>query len=204
MSRGLFTKEQLLYFKDNYKGISSKKLSKKMSSRFGIDFTEGQMQSYKSNHGYSSGYNTQFKKGNISVNKGKTWDEYMPKKSQQGSLRTTFKKGHTPQNKKPVGSERITRDGYTEIKTQEPDVWGLKHRIVWEKHNGDIPNNSAVLFKDSNKLNFDIDNLEMVHRGELLHLNRDGLITEYAELTEAGILFNKIRLKRSKLMNGEA
>jgi hypothetical protein len=45
-----------------------------------------------------------------------------------------FKSGQVSWNKKPVGYERIcSKDGYVIVKVAEPNVFKLKHRIVWKK-----------------------------------------------------------------------
>lgn len=196
----LFNQEQIRFILENYKGVSTKVLAERLNKKFDTNFTYKQMQAFKSNNGLSSGYCARFKKGGVSANKGKTWDEYMPKESQKRSLKTAYKKGRESTNIRKLGSERITRDGYMEVKTEEPNVWVLKQRLIWEEYNGEIPDNHVIIFKDTNKQNLKIDNLEIISRAELLHLNRDGLISEDPELTEVGILFNKIRLRKSELI----
>uniref|UniRef100_A0A6M3LH54 Putative homing endonuclease n=1 Tax=viral metagenome TaxID=1070528 RepID=A0A6M3LH54_9ZZZZ len=105
-----------------------------------------------------------FKKGQISHNKGK---HYPLVNSGQ------FNKGHIPKNHKPVGSKRLTKDGYYEIKISEPNRWEAFHRMVWQDINGEIPEGMIVVFKDD-KLNCDISNLEIISRKENLirNLNR--------------------------------
>lgn len=73
------------------------------------------------------------------MNKGRKQTEYMSEEQLAKTKATRFKKGHVPKNHKPVGYERITRDGYIEVKTAEPNVFELKHRLVWIEHNGEIP-----------------------------------------------------------------
>ena len=101
---------------------------------------------------------------------------------------TSFKKGHKPYNYKPLGSERITKDGYCEIKVSDTDRrWRLKHVLIYEKHHGKVPKGSAVIFLDGDKRNFDIDNLHLVTRGQLAMLNKNSLIQKDAELTKTAI-----------------
>jgi hypothetical protein len=47
------------------------------------------------------------------------------------------------------------------------------HRLVWEKHYGTIPEGCIVHHKDENKLNWDIDNLELLTRAEHVDAHRD-------------------------------
>lgn len=114
---------------------------------------------------------TQFKKGDISYNKGKKWDEFMSKEGQSKSKKTTFKKGNIPPNNKEVGYERMTKDGYIEVKVSEPNVFKLKHRLNWEERNGPIPKGCNIQFKDRNRLNCEIENLYMISRKEQISQN---------------------------------
>ena len=101
----------------------------------------------------------QFKKGCISANKGKKWDEYASKESQEKMRRTCFKKGQKPKNYKPVGWERKTKDGYWEVKVAEPRTFKAKHRLLWEEHHGPIPKGVNIVFIDGNPDNITIENL---------------------------------------------
>lgn len=65
---------------------------------------------------------------------------------------------------KPVGSERID-SGYV-LQKQEDGEWRLKHRVVWEKHHGEIPDKFRIHFKDGNTTNTDIENLELISFAE--------------------------------------
>ena len=109
-----------------------------------------------------------------------------------------FKKGHIPKNHREIGSERITKDGYTQIKITESDGWKLKHRLVYEEHYGEIPVGYSILFCDGNKQNCDIDNLILVSRSELMILNRNKLIKNYSVLTKAGVNIAKLLDAMSK------
>jgi len=75
--------------------------------------------------------------------------------------KTRFTKGQEPHNKKPIGHISRSRDHLT-IKTEQ----GVKQlqRYIWELHYGEIPPRSIIRFKDGNKRNFDIENLELCNR----------------------------------------
>ena len=109
---------------------------------------------------------TAFKKGHVPPNKGKKWDEYLSKEKQELSRRTCFKKGQVPKNHKPLGYERVTVDGYREIKVAEPDVFVGKHRLLYEQHYGPIPEGMNIVFIDGNKENITIENLRMESMAE--------------------------------------
>lgn len=47
------------------------------------------------------------------------------------------------------------------------------HRLEWEKHNGKIPEGFIVHHKDENKLNWSIENLELLSRSEHIKKHKD-------------------------------
>lgn len=104
--------------------------------------------------------NGMFLKGHVPFNKGKKQHEFMSEEVIQKTIATRFKKGQIPVNVKNVGYERITRDGYVEIKTEKGFV--LKHRMLWEKYYGTIPKRHVIRFKNGNKQDVRIENLELV------------------------------------------
>lgn len=186
------------FIEENVKGITSKELTRLINDRFGTDYGANHIRAYMKNHKLTNGLDTCFKKGDIPPNKGVKG--YSPPGSEKG----WFKKGQDPINHREVGSERITKDGYVEIKVEEPGKWKLKHRFIWEQHNGPVKRNHVVIFLDGNKLNLDISNLAMISRNELKIMNQVGLKYENAEATKAGVMIakaidtkNKRRKKRS-------
>jgi hypothetical protein len=98
-------------------------------------------------------------------------------------------------NARPVGSERIDRDGYTMIKVAYPNKWRLKHLVIWESFYGKVPDNHVVIFLDGDIRNFDIDNLKLITRGENLFLNRKKLRFNDRGLTESAVNVAKLNSK---------
>lgn len=90
------------------------------------------------------------------------------------SAETRFKPGAVPPNYKPVGSERVC-DGYLQRKLTDtgypPRDWVPVHHIVWREAGREIPTAHALVFRDGNRRNFAIDNLELVSRGDLMRRN---------------------------------
>lgn len=84
-----------------------------------------------------------------------------------------FKTGSVPKNYRPVGSTRINVDGYVEIKIAEGKLqWRALHWENWKQHYGEYPpKGSALIFKDGNKQNCAIDNLELLTRKQLMQRN---------------------------------
>lgn len=109
---------------------------------------------------------TRFKKGREPFNKGKRDYEFRSPDAIARCAKTQFKPGHRPANAKPVGYERITDDGYILIKVSMDSKMVLKHRWVWEQANGPIPKGYNIMFRDGNRLNCELSNLELISREE--------------------------------------
>lgn len=135
------------------------------------------MSYYKEN--YKGHERTQFQKGIKSWNKGM-------KGLQIGGVETQFKKGQTPHNIKPIGY-RSLRDGYLVEKMEKG--FEFVHVLLWKQHNGEIPKGMFVVFKDRNKNNITIDNLEIITRVE--HMRRNHIQNLPEELKEV------VHLKKS-------
>lgn len=111
---------------------------------------------------------TRFSKGHVSENKGKKQTEYMSAEAIEKTKSTRFQNGIIPHNTKEIGYERINDEGYIYIKTELRERGKLKHRVVWEQHNGKIPKGFNIQFKDGNRQNCNIDNLYIISRSEQL------------------------------------
>lgn len=182
---GLYSDEVKRFITDNYKGKGHQVMADLLNNTFDTNYTKSQIKSYYARYKLDSGLKGYFSKGHVPVNKGTKGMFNV------GGNKTSFKKGQMPHNWVPVGSERITKDGYIQIKIQEGKQqhnWRGKHILIWEKHNGPLPKGNAIIFGDGNNRNFDINNLLLVSRSQLLALNRYGLIKNDIDLTQTGIV----------------
>ena len=136
-----------------------------------------------------------FNSGHIPANFGQKMSNELREKCKV----TFFKDGHEPHNTKYDGYERIdTKDGYIQIRVNK-GKFVLKHRYVWEQHNGPIPKGNIIIFKDRNKYNLDISNLQMITLSENMQRNR---ITKYPkELQDLIKLNNKLKTKLHEKQN---
>lgn len=187
----VYTIAEREFLKSYIPGHFSYEIQNAFEEKFGRCLTYAQIKNFKGNNKIWSGVNTTFKKKHIPANKGKKMSAGQYAKCKG----TMFKRGHRPQNYRPVGSERINVDGYIEIKVKDPGTWKLKHRVIWEQYNGKIPKGMIVIFKDNNPLNCTVDNLLSISKDENLKMNRIGA-NEYTGI-EKEVLLNSIRLKNS-------
>lgn len=124
-------------------------------------------------HGWYSGRTGRFTPGQTAHNKGKKTGPAHPNtKSRQ------FRPGQVPHNCRPLGSERLTADGYIEVKVQVPNPYTTartrfihKHRYLWEQVNGPLPRGMALKCLDGDKTNTDPANWEAIPRAMLPRLN---------------------------------
>lgn len=193
MIKHIYTYDQNQYLKENVKGISLKELTKRFNKRFNLNLSESAIANRKHKLNLSSGIvGGQFKKGHKPMNKGKKWKDYMSEEGQLKSLKTAFKKGNIPHNHRIVGSERITKNGYIEIKISEPNKWQLKHRYVYEKEYGEIPKGFNLIFLDGDRQNIKLDNLKLVSKAEDLIMNNNKLFNKNKEITNTGTIIAKV------------
>ncbi|MFA5385086.1 MAG: HNH endonuclease signature motif containing protein [Eubacteriales bacterium] len=198
-----YTPAQAAFLVGNVNDRGNQELTDLFNAHFGLNLTLTQIKGYKKNHKLNSGLTGFFPPGQVPFNKGR--------KGVGGWPPTQFKKGNRPANWVPLGTERISRDGYTEVKIADGRLnknWKGKHILIWEEHNGPIPCGHVVIFGDGNKRNFDPENLLLVSRAQLIRLNQMKMIQEDAELTKVGIaiadICNKIgeRKRTSKEKKG--
>lgn len=184
MKRKLWTNKEVQLLKKLYPDNDTQEIAKKLNvtvdqvynkvSKLGIKKSKEyheKLMKIEAERLRKVGRKTRYSKGHKPANKGKKQKEYMRPEAIERTKKTRFKKGQTPLNHRPVGSERRDKDGYLLVKTKEPNVWELKHRIVWEDKHGEIPDSHAVVFKDGNIRNVTLDNLELISRQELMERN---------------------------------
>jgi hypothetical protein len=125
------------------------------------------MRSARPDHG---GIACRFQPGQAPWNKGK------PHPGSWRAIDTQFKPGQKPHTWQPIGHERISADGYPQIKMSDTgvtrrDYINISHLVWFYAGRGDIPPGHALIFKDGNKQNATLDNLELVTRAELMQRN---------------------------------
>jgi hypothetical protein len=147
------------------------------------------------------GERTRFVKGQAPANKGLRRPGYSVDRGRMQE--TTFKKGQKPRNWQPVGSIRTSSEGYLEIKVREGlwnaregGAWQMLNRETWKRERGPIPPGHTVVFKDGDRLNCAIENLELISRADLARRNSmwASMPRELAEVIQLnGALKRKLR-----------
>lgn len=138
-----------------------------------------------------------FKIGHVPWNKGL--------KGCFGARKTSFKKGNLPHNTRAMYSERLSKEGYIEIKVGI-NKWISKHRYIWEQHyKRKVPKGKVVIFLDGNNRNFEIENLKLISRGALLILNnRYKHITKDRELMNSCVDLSELIISLKKKERNKA
>src|SRR5581483_8181698 len=147
-----------------------------------------------------------FHKGQTPANKGVRRPGWHAGRMQE----TQFKKGGRPQTWKPIGTVLPEHEGYLRVKVKErapgengwhAAVWPLVHHRTWIEHNGPIPEGYAVVFKDGDRKNCAIENLERVSRGELA--KRNAMWGRYPEELTAAIMANAALKRKLRRASGQ-
>lgn len=145
------------------------------------------------------GKGTQFKPGHSTWNKGIHFD------SGGRSHETRFQKGSKPHTWHPVGHERESKEGYLQRKLTDTGVtrrdYVAVHHIAWKEAGREIPKGHALVFKDGNKRNFALENLELVSRAELMARNsyHNNYPKEVAQLIQLrGAISRQINKRQGK------
>lgn len=193
----IYTDEQIEFLRTGYRQMHLSDLMLAFNARFGTKKRKSQIKAAPHNRGITSGRNGCFKKGH------KPWNAGTKGHGLTCANAKSFKKGNVPVNRMPLSSERIdSKDGYVLIKIAERDPYtGFstrykhKHVHLWEQTYGPVPKGMVVVFRDSDKLNFEPDNLMLISRAELLRLNKNGYKDAPDELKPSVLALSKLEVK---------
>ena len=195
-----YTDEMHDFMKVYVPGHTHKEIQAEFNRRFtDVHISLNRVSSYIKRHNLSTGFTGRFQKGCVSHNKGKK----MPPELYEKCKETMFKKGNEPVNHRPVGSERITKDGYIEVKIEEPNKWRLKHLIIWEEANGPVPPKHCIFFMDNDRTNVTLDNLRVIPRSQLLIMNgRRGFSGHDRDSNEVALTAAQLTEKINQIKRG--
>lgn len=140
------------------------------------DVSKRMLHALRKRKGWKTGRTGQFVKGAAPLNKGK---KCPPGKGGRhpNARRTQFKRGQLPHNTHYLGHERVSKGGYIEISVAETDPhtgferrYVLKHRWLWEKEHGSVPDGMVLKCK-VDRLNTEPSNWFLLPRAVLPRLN---------------------------------
>lgn len=164
--------------------------------------------------GHDFGKQTRFKKGQVPVNKGLRRPGWHRGRMQETQFKKGERSGIAAKNWVPIGTVLPDTDGYLRIKLREAQygkeptgfgntkVWPMYGRYLWEQHNGPIPPKHMVVFKDGNRANCVLENLEL--RSMADNARRNAMWNRLPqELVEAITMNGALKRKIRRLSNGE-
>lgn len=214
-----WSNEEVEYLKLITPGNSYKEITRMMNEKFSTNRTEKGVSSTIKRFGLKNGIDAKFQKNHDSFNKGVPMTSWMSPESMERIKSTQFQSGGKGQvrtrDRKP-GEERIAKNGYIEVRLDHRKKvwnydnsrissrwWEFKHVLIWEEHHKQkVPDGHVVIFADGNNRNFDIDNLILVSRAELLIMNQNKLFVKGApELTKTGVNLARLIDTRNKRRN---
>lgn len=183
-------------------GHSCVEITDEFDRRFGIRLRVNQLKNREVVLGIRQGtVGGRFAPGSVPPNKGKKLTDYVKDEAKLANIRRCqFKKGEEAHNECPIGTERVSRDGYIEVKVPKEDAedrangwWRAKHRVIWERANGrKLQKGESVMFADRDMRNFDPENLVMVTQAQRLYINRHKIPYRDAESLRTAIAMAKL------------
>jgi hypothetical protein len=184
----IYTDKMIDFLRINFKTLAIRDLTAAFNKKFCMDKTHTQIRALLSRKGIKANRTGHFASNYVPWNTGT--------KGLTTANKTSFKAGHKPKNTKPIGYERVDKDGYLKVKvSEESPQFKFKHIVVYEKHYGPIPDGCCVIFKDSDIRNFDPENLTIVSRPELLQMNRNKYASQPGELKSTVLALSKLQVK---------
>jgi len=130
----------------------------------------------------ASGASGRIQPGTVPPNKGRRGGPVHP-----NSRRTQFKPGQRGNKWQPLGTEKLSKEGYLLRKVSDtgypPRDWRQVHRLVWEAAGREIPEGRVLCFVNGDRRDIRLENLELVHRADLMRRNtRHNLPPELREI----------------------
>lgn len=109
-----------------------------------------------------TGIGTRYQAGGTPWSKGR--------KGLRNGSTSWFRPGQRPANYMPVGATRM-QAGYQWRKVRDgswPKAWQPEHHIVWQQAHGPVPAGHVLCFRDKDRTNFTLENLELLSKQEWL------------------------------------
>lgn len=121
------------------------------------------------------GARTRFPKGHVPANKGLRRPGWFRGRMRETQFKRGERRGVAARLYKPIGTERVSKDGYLERKINDglplQRRWRPAHLVLWESVHGPIPRGHALAFCNGDKTDIRLDNLELITRRALMARN---------------------------------
>jgi hypothetical protein len=165
--------DEELAFIEWRQAMSRRALHAAFVAEFGrADVTLDHIKALCSRRKWNTGRTGCFEKGLVPHNKGK------PHPTRGRAAETQFKKGtmngRARERYQPIGTERVSKDGYIERKVHDgmplQSRWRMVQHIRWEEVNGPLPAGMVLKSRDGNRQNTDPSNWIAVPRAILPRL----------------------------------
>jgi hypothetical protein len=197
IARHIWTAAQSAYLRQRYPDESTQAIAKRLeqpirkvyaeANRLGLKKTEEYLRDPKRGNrlvkGSRVGETTRFRKGHVPENKGLRRPSWYRGRMRETQFRKGGLSGAAARNWKPIGTILRDPEGYLRIKVRnavhgaEPtgfgnaDVWTQLHRRLWEQHHGPVPPGHVVAFRNGDRGDCAIGNLECISRADLARRN---------------------------------
>lgn len=111
-----------------------------------------------------------FPTGHTPANKGLRRPGWTAGRMAESQFKTGNRSGRAAQIYQPIGTERISKDGYLERKTNDnmplQKRWRGVHLLMWEAINGPLPPGHCLVFINRDRSDIRLDNLQLITRRE--------------------------------------
>lgn len=211
-----YTNEQIDWLKENVYGIRHEELTKRFNEHFGTNLTTRKIKKVLLARRIKNGLNQsdltkEMKQFIFDNHKGISNQELTDKINAEFGTNfkvtkiidyksyNNLKSGYQYcSRRKDNLEESLRNNGYTYIKVN--GEWFPKQRYIFEQCYGKIKDYEAIIFKDGDKTNFNIDNLTKVHKDILGRVA--SLLTDDEEINDS-IILNGLLLDKIKNMEKE-
>lgn len=173
-----YSAKELAWLKANCTLVASE-YARAFNAKFKRDVDPKNLHAVRKRNGWSTGRTGRFEKGIVPHNKDKPCP---PGKGGRhpNARRTQFKPGTRSgvavKLYKPIGTERLSKEGFLERKIHDgmplQSRWRAVHLLRWEELHGAIPAHHCLKCLDGDRLNTDPSNWELISRATLAVLNR--------------------------------
>lgn len=171
-------------YPDEQTAVIARDLGRSLSStyaraqKFGLEKSPAYLESpaaCRLRRGDHVGRATQFQKGQVPPNKGLRRPGWGPGRMKTTQFRKGVRQGVAVRLYKPIGTERVSKDGYLERKIHDglplQSRWRAVHLLVWEAAHGPVPKGFAVCFINGDKRDIRLENLTLISRRDLMRRN---------------------------------